>query len=94
MIPFSSLDKGAMDVREVADDDANDQEQQLSELQEACAELPEEYKETLQLYYSSKMTYQELGDMLEVSAATINARLTKARMLLRERLLSRMETRS
>jgi len=93
MIPFSSLEKGAMDVREVADD-SNDQEEHLSELLDACAELPEECQETLQLYYSSKMTYQELGDMLEVSAATINARLTKARMLLRERLLSRMETRS
>jgi RNA polymerase sigma-70 factor (ECF subfamily) len=94
MIPFSSLEKGGMDVREVVDVDSNEQEEQLSELQKACAELPEECQETLQLYYSGKMTYQELGDMLEVSAATINARLTKARMFLRERLLSRMETRS
>ena len=49
-------------------------------------ELPAECREVLMLYYYSESTYQELGDMLEVSAATVNARLTKARKLLRHRL--------
>ncbi len=49
-------------------------------------ELPAECREVLMLYYYSESTYQELADMLEVSAATVNARLTKARKLLRHRL--------
>ena len=97
MIPFSSLDHHAFDLPDLAEEN-HQLEQQAFELKEACAELPEECREVLELYYSSKMTYQELGDFLEVSAATINARLTKARTLLRERLtprpLHRTETRS
>jgi RNA polymerase sigma factor (sigma-70 family) len=97
MIPFSSLDHSSFDVKDGSEDN-HQLEQQASELKEACAQLPEECQEVLELYYSNKMTYQELGDILEVSAATINARLTKARTLLRERLmprsLHRMEARS
>ncbi len=48
--------------------------------------LPQPYREALLLYYYEDVTYQELAVMLGVSAATINARLTKARKLLRERL--------
>lgn len=91
MIPFSSLDHATIDVKEVTED--SQQEQRATELKDACAELPEECREVLHLYYSGKMTYQEVGDILEVSAATINARLTKARTLLRERLNPCMETR-
>lgn len=49
-------------------------------------QLPAECREVLILYYYSDSTYQELGDMLQVSAATVNARLTRARKLLRHRL--------
>jgi RNA polymerase sigma factor (sigma-70 family) len=38
------------------------------------------------LFYYERRTYQELADMLGVSAATINARLTQARQMLREQL--------
>ncbi|MCZ6653718.1 MAG: sigma-70 family RNA polymerase sigma factor, partial [Planctomycetota bacterium] len=55
-------------------------------LNQEIEKLPAECREVLMLYYYSESTYQELGDMLEVSAATINARLTKARKLLRYRL--------
>lgn len=48
--------------------------------------LPMECRDVLMLYYYSNSTYQELADMLGVSAATINARLTKARQLLRGQL--------
>jgi RNA polymerase sigma-70 factor (ECF subfamily) len=48
--------------------------------------LPQVYRETLMIYYYEDMTYQELATMLGVSVATINARLTKARKMLRERL--------
>ena len=38
------------------------------------------------LYYYEDLTYKGLAELLGVSTATINARLTKARALLRERL--------
>lgn len=94
MIAFSSLEEKLIDVRDLAEEDSEIQERRLSDLREACADLPDAYREALQLYYSGKMTYQELGDILNVSSATVNARLTKARALLRERLTLRMETRS
>ncbi len=55
-------------------------------LNQEIEKLPAECREVLMLYYYSESTYQELADMLEVSAATVNARLTKARKLLRYRL--------
>jgi RNA polymerase sigma factor (sigma-70 family) len=48
--------------------------------------LPEEYRTVIMLYYYQDHTYRELGKLLGVSAATVNARLTKARSLLRTRL--------
>jgi RNA polymerase sigma-70 factor (ECF subfamily) len=48
--------------------------------------LPEEYRKVLLLYYYDDVTYGDIAGMLGVSAATVNARLTKARALLRRRL--------
>jgi RNA polymerase sigma-70 factor (ECF subfamily) len=48
--------------------------------------LPEEYRTVVMLYYYQDATYRELARALGVSPATINARLTRARALLRERL--------
>ncbi len=48
--------------------------------------LPDDYREVVMLYYYGDLTYRDLADMLGVSAATVNARLTKARRMLRERL--------
>jgi RNA polymerase sigma-70 factor (ECF subfamily) len=48
--------------------------------------LPESYREVILLYYYDDVTYQDVATMLGVSAATVNARLTKARAMLRERL--------
>ena len=43
-------------------------------------------KGSLMHYYYDDCTYQQLAEQLGVSAATVNARLTKARQMLRERL--------
>jgi RNA polymerase sigma factor (sigma-70 family) len=51
--------------------------------------LPEPYRETVMLYYAQDCTYEELGRLLGVSAAAVNARLTKARKMLRERLVDK-----
>ncbi len=48
--------------------------------------LPDAYREVIMLYYYGDPTYRDLADMLGVSAATVNARLTKARAMLRHRL--------
>jgi len=48
--------------------------------------LPEEHRQVIMLYYYQDNTYRELAQILGVSPATINARLTRARALLRERL--------
>ena len=44
------------------------------------------YREVLMMYYYDDVTYQDVATTLGVSAATVNARLTKARAMLRERL--------
>jgi RNA polymerase sigma-70 factor, ECF subfamily len=63
---------------------ADDRDRLLAEL----AMLPEAYREVILMYYYDDVTYQDVATALEVSAATVNARLTKARAMLRERLSS------
>jgi RNA polymerase sigma factor (sigma-70 family) len=61
---------------------ADDERRLLAEV----ATLPEPYREVILLYYYDDVTYQDVAAALGVSAATVNARLTKARAMLRERL--------
>lgn len=61
-------------------------QEQLQSLVREVEALPDECREVIMLYYYDDVTYQEIGDALGVSAATVNARLTKARNLLRQRL--------
>ncbi len=48
--------------------------------------LPEAFRQVVMLYYYDDLTYRDLAALLGVSTATINARLTKAREMLRDRL--------
>ena len=66
-----------------------DTEKLLAEIHE----LPESYREVILLFYYGDYSYRDLADMLDVSAATINARLTKARALLRHRTACREDRR-
>ncbi len=65
---------------------ALDREEERRLLLAEVEKLPEECREVLMLYYYDDVTYRDLAQLLGVSPATINARLTKARALLRERL--------
>lgn len=65
---------------------AVDRDDELRELMQAVESLDNDYRETLMLYYTHDVTYAELAAILDVSPATVNARLTKARAMLRERL--------
>jgi RNA polymerase sigma-70 factor (ECF subfamily) len=65
-----------------------DRDEELRQLMAEVEALPEECRKVVMLYYYQDLTYRDLAQLLGVSTATINARLTKARALLRERLKS------
>jgi RNA polymerase sigma-70 factor (ECF subfamily) len=68
--------------------------EQAERLTREVERLPQPYREVLMLYYyqpGGGCTYQELAELLGVSSATINARLTKARQMLRQRMMSEIE---
>jgi RNA polymerase sigma-70 factor (ECF subfamily) len=90
-VPLSALGPdGAADS--LADETSNwdvsrvERDDEIHRLMREVEELPDDYREVLMLYYYDDVTYQDLAAMLGVSAATINARLTKARAMLRVRL--------
>jgi len=76
--PIAHAPAGAVDDAERAEESRR--------LLDEIERLPEKHRETLLLYYYQDATYQDLADMLGVSVATINARLTEARAMLRKRL--------
>jgi RNA polymerase sigma-70 factor, ECF subfamily len=53
--------------------------------------LPEECRAVLMLYYYEKAPYRDLAWLLGESVLTVNARLTRARTILRDRLPHRSE---
>lgn len=87
-VPFSTLDPNdSLEALLIDDMDAAvDREDDMNWLMHEIEGLDEDHRETLMLYYSHEMTYAELAQLLEVSPATINLRLTKARAILRSRL--------
>ena len=56
------------------------------ELWSAIGGLPEENREVLLLFYCDNLSYDAVADLLDVSRATVNSRLARARDLLRRRL--------
>ena len=90
-IPFSVLapernPEQFIPSRPETDGFALDRAEELQQLMAAVEALPDDYREVVMLYYYEDVTYRDLAETLGVSSATINARLTKARALLRERL--------
>lgn len=93
-VKFSDGDKGANGRPN--DDWRSDIEQpdamlaiseQRTKLMAEIDSLPDPLREVVMMYYYDDVTYKELADMLGVSVATVNARLTKARNALRARYL-------
>ncbi len=99
-VSFGVLDQNGhgdqfADNAELTPDESAEHADDLRQLLAEVDRLPDDYREVLLLYYYDEVTYQDLAELLEVSAATINARLTKARQMLRERLhcsASKIET--
>jgi RNA polymerase sigma-70 factor, ECF subfamily len=95
-IPFSAFspDRNPADFihsRPEHDGASIDRQEELSQLMAEVQRLPEEYREVLMHYYYEDVTYRDLAEIIGVSTATINARLTKARALLRQRLSKEVE---
>ena len=80
----SSRDNWAANVDQP--DEACSQTEEHEILLTLVDELPESLREVLLIYYYDDVTYKDLALMLNVSTATVNARLTKARRMLRERM--------
>jgi RNA polymerase sigma-70 factor (ECF subfamily) len=85
-VGYNALGEGGEETIPARPDDVAERRDDTDRLMAEVQRLPESYRETLMLYYCEDCTYQELAEALGVSAATINARLTKARMMLRDRL--------
>ncbi|OAI46641.1 hypothetical protein AYO44_11030 [Planctomycetaceae bacterium SCGC AG-212-F19] len=90
VVPFSTLEANGTGADrpswEPADHGPADVPDDLDRLRREVSALPEIYRDVVQLFYHEKMSYRDLAELLGVSAATVNARLTKARSLLRERM--------
>jgi RNA polymerase sigma factor (sigma-70 family) len=89
-VPFSVLDNGHpvdefLPPRAEAEP-AADRADEHRRLVRAVELLPEACRAAVMLYYYDDLTYREIATLLGVSPATVNARLTRARQLLRERL--------
>jgi len=92
-VPFSVLDTATAKYDPAGNgsvvDDEVEQREDAERLRAAVEQLPDSYRETLLLYYCERVTYQDLAELLGISRATINLRLTKARAMLREKLKPR-----
>jgi RNA polymerase sigma-70 factor (ECF subfamily) len=61
------------------------------QLRAALAELPEEFRSALILYYQEHLGYREIAAALEVPIGTVMSRLSRGKAHLRQRLLRDME---
>lgn len=88
-VPFTVLGDAAPDVAAAGETPLAQLEgaEELRGLLAKVDELDDDCREVLLLYYYQDVTYADLAAFLGVSSATVNARLTKARALLRQRLV-------
>ncbi|HQR42311.1 MAG TPA: sigma-70 family RNA polymerase sigma factor [Gemmatales bacterium] len=89
-VPFSTLAAETSFEQQLVDKTCIVDEEELDELQQALHQLPHQHREALMLFYYGDMSYQQMAEVLEVSVATVNLRLTQGRQQLRERLIARL----
>jgi RNA polymerase sigma factor (sigma-70 family) len=58
---------------------------------QALREVEELFRAPLMLFYLEQFSYQEIADMLEVPIGTVMSRLSRGKVVLRQRLLSKGE---
>ena len=62
-----------------------------STIQKAIAELPEQYRLPLVLRDIQGLSYDEIGNILELRSGTTKSRINRARLMLKDKLKSYME---
>ena len=81
----------AADMQQVIDDRAADSpvtRDQQEHLMSLIHGLPDSLREILLLHYYEEMTYDEMAQWLGIARSTVNERLSKARGMLKQRLVS------
>lgn len=61
-------------------------EELSARINEALSRLPETYREAFEMNRFSKMTYQQIGDQLQISPKTVDYRIQQALKILRKEL--------
>lgn len=87
-----SVEEFKEEIRFQSENDLN--ETQRVELFQKVAELPEIFREVVLLKYVDNLSYQEIALLLNITPATVNARLFKAKVLLKQKLQSPLEENS
>jgi RNA polymerase sigma-70 factor, ECF subfamily len=59
---------------------------ELGQVQEAFAQLPEEFRVVAALYFQRDLAYQEIAEILELPLGTVRSRIYRARRLLQKAL--------
>ena len=60
--------------------------EQILEVQALAAELPEEYRMILYLYYSADLKISEIAKILNLPEGTVKTRMRKAKQLIKKEL--------
>ena len=96
-LPQSSAATADGIANSVAEDaspgDAPSRQEEIHRLMSEVERLPLPYRQVLMHFYYDDWTYRQIGTQLGISAATVNMRLTRARRMLRDRLVVDDESR-
>lgn len=76
-------------LKETSDDiaDAPSRQDEIRRLMSEVERLPLAYRQVLMHFYYDDCTYKQIAEQLGISTAAVNMRLSKARQLLRQRLV-------
>jgi len=69
-----------------------EREEVQSILHEEMDHLPEKFRIALTLFYVQELSYDEMTAVLEMPLGTVKTNLSRGRLLLRKRVLARMDT--
>lgn len=79
---------GLPEPAEIADDDTAEEHSAFDEerLQEALAELPDDYRVVVLMFYFEGLSYREIAEQLRLPIGTVMSRLSRAKAQLRIKL--------
>jgi RNA polymerase sigma-70 factor (ECF subfamily) len=76
----------AVDQRSQRPEEVYENRVQAVKVREALQGLDEKYREILLLRYQSEMSYEQMAEVLELPLTTVETRLHRAKLMLREKL--------